>query len=695
MRYNPSDAKKNITVALAGNPNVGKSTVFNALTGLRQHTGNWPGKTVASASGTYFRKGVKYTVIDIPGMYSLMASSAEEEVARDCICFENHDVTVVITDATCLERNLNLVLQILELKSRVIVCVNLLDEAKKKKLKIDLDELSLQLGVPVIGTSARSKKGLEELTEAIYAMASGEKKTFPVKIKYKEYIENAVEAITANIRETGCPSGASRWMALRLLDSHSSVTAQLRSHLGENDFSLLEEKAAAIRSDTDREKLRDDIVDAIVNKAEDIYKKCVIHQDTGYMEKDRRLDRLLTSKATGVPIMLCLICLIFWITVSGANYPSSLLSSLFSSWGEKLSALLISIGVPETVRAALTDGIYKTTTWVIAVMLPPMAIFFPIFTLLEDSGYMPRIAFNLDSFFKSSGASGKQSLTMCMGFGCNACGVTGCRIIDTPRERMVALLTNSLVPCNGRFPSLIAIITMFFTGAITVSLVRSVTSALILTAVILLSVAVTLLASKLLSLTLLKGKASAFALELPPYRRPQIGKVIVRSIFDRTLFVLGRAVAVAAPAGLILWLTANIYVSEKSVLLHITDFLDPAAQLIGLDGVILTAFIFGFPANEIVLPIAVMCYAATGSISEAGDLSALYSILSDNGWTCTTAICTMLFSLFHFPCSTTLLTIKKETGSLGWTVFAALFPTAIGVFLCFIVSSVSLFLGSL
>ena len=681
-------------IAIAGNPNVGKSTVFNALTGARQHTGNWPGKTVTNAQGTHSYKDKNFILVDIPGTYSIMANSVEEEVARDFICFGNPDSVVVVADATCLERNLNLVLQILEITQNVIVCVNLLDEARKKKISIDLDELSIQLGVPVVGTSARSKKGLDSLSEEIYNVSHGIKETFYIKTEYDEIIEECISILEPTVQDIVKDKLNARWVSTKLLDIDNDLSDSLNSYLGFNilenpeiESKLDEVKNILNENNIDRELIRDRIVSKIVKKSELIYKSCIHLENESYNERDRKIDKILTSKLTGIPIMIAMLGIILWITIVGANYPSELLSTFLFWIEEQLHILFSNINAPGWLDSMLISGVYRTLAWVVSVMLPPMAIFFPLFTLLEDSGYLPRVAFNMDKFFKKACAHGKQSLTMCMGFGCNACGVIGCRIIDSPRERLIAILTNNFVPCNGRFPTLIAIITMFFTGLI-ISPFQSVLSALMLTAIIILGILLTLLISKLLSKTLLKGIPSSFALELPPYRRPQIGQVIIRSIFDRTLFVLGRAVVVAAPAGLIIWLMSNIVVGDISLLSHCSNFLDPFAKLIGLDGVILLAFILGFPANEIVIPIIIMSYLCTGSILEFDSLESLKTLLVNNGWTYITAICTMLFSLIHFPCATTILTIKKETKSLKWTFAAFLIPTICGILICFVVANV-------
>ena len=680
-------------IAIAGNPNVGKSTVFNALTGAHQHTGNWPGKTVTNAQGTYTYKDKNFILVDIPGTYSIMANSVEEEVARDFICFGNPDSVVVVTDATCLERNLNLVLQILEITQNVVVCVNLLDEAKKKKISIDLDELSIQLGVPVVGTSARSKKGLDMLSEEIYNVSHGLKETFYIKTEYDEIIEKCISILEPTVQDLVPDKLNSRWISTKLLDIDEDLSNSLNSYLGfdilansEIETKLNEINDILNENNIDKELVRDRIVSKIVKKSELIYNSCIHLENESYNERDRKIDKILTSKLTGIPIMIAMLGVILWITIVGANYPSDVLSTFLFWIEDQLHILFSNINAPSWLDSMLISGVYRTLAWVVSVMLPPMAIFFPLFTLLEDSGYLPRVAFNMDKFFKKACAHGKQSLTMCMGFGCNACGVIGCRIIDSPRERLIAILTNNFVPCNGRFPTLIAIITMFFTGLM-VSPFQSVLSALILTSIIIFGIVLTLLISKLLSKTLLKGIPSSFALELPPYRRPQIGHVIIRSIFDRTLFVLARAVVVAAPAGLIIWLMSNIIIGDASLFNHCSNFLDPFAKLIGLDGVILLAFILGFPANEIVIPIIIMSYLSTGSILEFDNLESLKTLLVNNGWTYITAICTMLFSLIHFPCATTILTIKKETKSIKWTFAAFLIPTICGIIVCFIVSN--------
>ena len=604
------------TVALAGNPNVGKSTVFNALTGSRQHTGNWSGKTVACAERRL--RGGGLTLTDLPGTYSLRAHSEEERAAREFLVSGQACAVVLVADAGCLERSLILALQVLEVQKNAILCLNLMDEAAKKGIEIDVAALERELGIPVIPCAARQGKGLHELEAAIRRAAAGENETHPTAIRYPAMDEDLTE------------------------------------------------------------EQRDDIATAAAAlRAEEIALTCV-RQPECACARDDRADDVILSRRFGVPLMLLLLAGVFYITLFGANVPSEWLSTHLLALGTPFAGALAKLGLPPFFVSMLTDGLWCVLATVVSVMLPPMAIFFPLFTLLEDAGYLPRVAFQLDHAFQCARASGKQSLTMCMGFGCNACGVSGCRIIDSPRERLIAILTNSFAPCNGRFPLLIFLCSVFFAGS-------AAGGALLLTGVIAASVGLTLLVSRILSATVLRGEAVSFALELPPYRMPQIGRVIVRSVRDRTLFVLARAAAVAAPAGVLIWILANVQIGNTAILSHITAFLDPAARVFGIDGVILLAFILGFPANELVMPLIVMGYLSSGTTASGVDFASFRALLLANGWTVQTALCTLVLTVAHAPCSTTCLTILRETRSAKWTLAAVLIPAGIGLALCILI----------
>ena len=682
-------------IAIAGNPNVGKSTLFNNLTGMNQHTGNWPGKTVTNAQGYCKTREHSYVLVDIPGTYSLMAHSTEEEVARNFICFGGSDGVVVVCDATCLERNLNLVLQTMEISDRVLVCVNLMDEAARKNITIDLKGLSEKLGVPVAGTIARKKQSLDQLMKQLDGLVEGTQTASPYQVEYSPIIEQAIAMAEPAVKGRVEGKVNSRWLTLKLLDSDPSLMKELREYLDEDilevpeiSLALSQAREHLAKYGITNEILKDRIVAALVASAEKICRDTVQFHKNGYNEGDRKLDKILTSRFTGYPVMIGMLAVVFWLTITGANYPSQMLADALFRLQDQLTKAFMAVGAPPWLHGLLILGVYRVLAWVVSVMLPPMAIFFPLFTLLEDSGYLPRIAYNLDKPFKSCHACGKQALTMCMGLGCNAAGIVGCRIIDSPRERLIAMITNNFVPCNGRFPTLIAIISMFFVG-VSGGAFDSMLSALLLTLFIVLGVCMTFAVSKVLSMTVLKGIPSSFTLELPPYRRPQIGKVIVRSVFDRTLFVLGRAIAVAAPAGLLIWIMANVQLDGITLLAHFSGFLDPFARLLGMDGVILMAFILGLPANEIVIPIIIMAYMAQGSLLEFDSLAQLRDLLVNNGWTWITAVSTMLFSLMHWPCTTTLLTIRKESGSLKWTAMSFLVPTVCGIVLCFAFATVA------
>lgn len=779
-----------IVVALAGNPNVGKSTLFNLLTGLKQHTGNWPGKTVGSAWGRCVVDGQRFLLADTPGAYSLIARSAEEAAARDAISFGGADVAAIVCDATCLERGLNLALQVIEACPRAVVCLNLMDEARRQGIRIDLAALARMLGVRVTACTARSGEGVRELLCAVRAAAR--EPAAPPPVRYAPALEKACETIAAALDGSAGPSA--RFTALRLLEADAETTARLEAALGmrvcelplpaalrarlaiakgdaagagrlpaftgaaiRGERPLLRETppartssaaasrarqgssdvpagavgparrpcgpaalfAAAGRADglsqrhpcaapfaasntgepfaADKSEdgklpdapgcvdalfpglpspdgVREEIVSAVYRRAEAIVAACV-RRGPDARARQTRIDRLLTGRLTALPGMLLLLALVLYLTVEGANVPSAFLSTLFARMESALSSALRAAKAAPWLVSALCEGVLRVLGWVVAVMLPPMAIFFPLFTLLEDLGYLPRVAFNLDRCFKRCRACGKQALTMCMGLGCNAVGVVGCRIIDSPRERLIAILTNAFMPCNGRFPLLIALVSLFLAPS-------GPMAALMLAGLIVLAVCITLAACRALSATLLRGMPSAFTLELPPLRRPQVGRVIVRSILDRTLHVLSRAVVVAAPAGLVIWALANIEAHGASLLTHGVRFLDPFARVLGLDGAILMAFVLAFPANEIVLPLAMMAYLSAGTLAQPESAQALGALFRAQGWTWLTALNTILFSMMHWPCSTTVLTIARETRSVKWTLTAVLLPTACGMTIC-------------
>lgn len=592
-----------LSIALLGNPNVGKSTLFNLLTGLNQHTGNWPGKTVGSACGVFKYKNSVYNVVDLPGTYSLRGYSKEEVIASDFLLNNTCDIVIVVIDGTSLLKGINLVLDTVTKVDNVIVCVNLIDEAQRNGIVIDYDKLEVFLGVPVIPISARKKIGIKKLKDFIISFTGNKK----------------------------------------------------REIIG--TYSL----------------------------AKDIYNACV--SNNCYDPTTIKIDKVVTSRRYGILIMLLLLGIILWITIIGANYISDYLSKFLFYILSCFNSFLNFIGLNETIIDFIINGIFKTVFWVVSVMLPPMAIFFPLFSLLEDSGYLPRIAFNLDKAFNKCGSQGRQVLTMCMGYGCNACGVMGCRIIKEKKQRLIAIITNCFSPCNGRFPTLIAMISIFITYGIGNRFVNSLVSSLMLLVFIVISVIMTFIVSKILSCTILKSKDATFVIEMPPYRRPEVLKTIVRSVIDRTLFVLIRAICVSIPAGIIIWICSNVYIGGVSILSICSNFLEPFGSFIGLDGVIVLAFILGLPANEIVIPIIIMAYLCTGNITGYTSLNELRDILISNGWTIVTALCFIFFTMFHFPCGTTIVTIKKETNSLLWTIISIIIPTLVGIVCCFILSN--------
>lgn len=713
----------NFVVALAGNPNTGKSTVFNALTGLRQHTGNWPGKTVVRAEGGFEFAGQRFKLVDLPGTYSLMAGSPDEVVARDFLLFGEPDVTVVVVDASRLERNLNLALQVLEITDRVVVCLNLMDEAKRHGLEVDERRLARDLGVPVVATSARFGHGLPELLQAIEEVATGKVVCRPHRLRPSSRdLQAALGALTTLLSATHPAMPNAHWVAMRLLDGDEAIATALREgELGSVDGAAADPNKPAAPPDVTAvlhgaaiwrgqvgQHFHERIVEAIYAEAARLADRAVTRPDgPRRFDLDRAIDRVVTSRRWGFPLMILMFMGVFWLTISGANVPSRMLAELLiDTCYPALRGLAESLGFPWWLRGLLVDGIYLSTAWVVSVMLPPMAIFFPLFTLLEDLGYLPRVAFNLDGFFKKAEAHGKQSMTMMMGFGCNAAGVVATRIIDSPRERLLAILTNNFSLCNGRWPTQILIASLFI-GALAPggasSPLAGVIAALAVVAVAGLGMVVTFLSTWGLSRTVLKGVPSVFSLELPPYRPPRLLRTIYTSLIERTLIVLWRAVVFAAPAGALIWLSANVIIGGNSVAAHAVDFLNPFGLLFGLNGVILLAYVLAIPANEIVIPTVLMLTVlVTGAIGVGPGAGVMFEMDSDadllrllqaGGWTLLTAVNLMLFSLLHNPCSTTIYTIYKETRSAKWTAVAVLLPLILGFTVTFLVARLATLFG--
>tara|TARA_B110000014_G_scaffold107355_1_gene73646 strand:- start:1223 stop:3439 length:2217 start_codon:yes stop_codon:yes gene_type:complete len=710
LGLNPN--KWDILIALAGNPNVGKSTVFNALTGLRQHTGNWPGKTIVRAEGAFAHRNKRIKLVDLPGTYSLQAGSVDEEVAREFILFGRPDVTVVVVDATRLERNLNLALQILDITNRVVVYLNLTDEARRHGIGIDAKRLEQQLGVPVISGAARSNIGINELLEAACDVATGSVQTTPYRIALQEQtVEQAVASLTTEVEKTfrGLPN--SRWVAQRLLTADDAVIDAVRSgELGrigddtvpENAVERSEDQRSNVLDQAQRLRwelpsdFQDKMTERTFQAAQQIGEASQVRGlKKASFDMDWALDRLLTNRWIGFPIMLLILAAVFWTTIEGANVPSAMLASLLiDTIHPLLRTFGESIGLPWWANGFLFDGVYLATAWVVAVMLPPMAIFFPLFTLLEDFGYLPRVAFNLDSLFRRAGAHGKQALTMCMGFGCNAAGVVATRIIDSPRERLIAIITNNFSLCNGRWPTQILIATIFI-GALAPAHLAGLASASAVVGIALLGVGTMFVSSWLLSHTVLRGQATSFSLELPPYRPPRVLQTLYTSIIDRTLIVLWRAVVFAVPAGAVIWLSSNVTLGSLSIAEHAVAWLNPLGLFLGLNGVILVAYIIAIPANEIVIPTILMLTvltdqltggAGTGVMFELDSATATSDLLRGSGWTLLTGVNLMLFSLLHNPCSTTIYTIFMETRSARWTMLATVLPLVMGFTVCFVVA---------
>lgn len=671
-------------ILLVGNPNVGKSTIFNALTGLKQHTGNWTGKTVSAVSGIMKNKDSSYTITDTPGTYALLSNSPEEEVTIETLYQNPNALTLVIADATCLCRNLLLLFQVMQAANHVALCVNLMDEAEKKGIHLNLNRLEENLGIPVIAMTARKQKNMGRLKN--FLCSNLENKPTVKKITYTQEIENATKNIVQMIQNVHCPIQSPEFIAQKFL-LHPQLAKKLLREVNFSDKYIeeiyqiaLQEKRNLLQKGLSVIDLQDNYMETWRRMAEAATIAAVTKHSENIQPYQKKIDRILTSKILGIPIMLAFLALILWITISAANIPSAYLSKFFNWFHPHFLGMLTALHLPEILISILSDGVYRTLTWVISVMLPPMAIFFPLFTLLEDLGYLPRIAFNLDKYFKKAGTSGKNALTMCMGLGCNAVGVTGCRIISSDTQRLTAILTNTFMPCNGRFGILILLSTLITRSILGKE--NNLLSVLLVILIILVGIAATLAITKLLNRIYFKSENPTFILELPPYRKPQILKTLYHSLVDRTLTILGRAITVSAPAGAILWILSAMQIGEIPLLQYLGDFLDPLGHILGLDGFILLAFFLALPANEIVLPILLMCYLSANSMIEISDVNLLSDILCQQGWTILTAVNMMLFSLLHFPCGTTLYTIYKETHSIRWTVLSFVIPILTACMVC-------------
>jgi len=695
-------------VALAGNPNTGKSTVFNVLTGLHQHVGNWPGKTVARAEGSFTYLGKRYKLIDLPGTYSLLSTATDEEIARNFLLFGHPEVVVVVVDSTVLERNLNLVLQVLEISNRVVVCLNLVDEAARKGIEIDAKQLSLDLGVPVVPTVANIGKGLNDLVKVIAGIASGKIPTSPRRFALKAEIRIALDEVTPNVEKVVGDLPNIRWITMRLLEGDARIYETLEN--GElASLARLKQDVSVAETPTDTElkelsnrvqivvsQIRDSVhyhlASSIYADAEVIASKAISKAEQSKSDRDAKIDRILTSRIVGFPIMIALLMGVFWITIEGANIPSQLLAEVLFWLEDHFTSLFLWFGAPEWLEGLLIHGTYRGIAYVVSVMLPPMAIFFPLFTLLEDVGYLPRVAFNIDRFFMWAGAHGKQGITMAMGFGCNVAGVVSCRSIGSPRERLIAILTNSFVPCNGRWPTLILMATVFVSSAFPPA-ISSVVASFAMVGITLIGILTTFIVSALLSRTILKGERSFFILEMPSYRRPQVLRVLYSSLIDRTIKVLYRAIVWAAPAGTVIWILGNTYVGGETLMAYISGILSPIGVLIGLNGMILLAYIVALPANEIVIPTIIMGYTGASMMTELESMAELHALFTIQGFTIITAISLMLFSVLHYPCATTTHTIWKETKSIKWTLLSNLIPLAVAFLVCFIFTQSAHILG--
>lgn len=645
----------NKKILLCGNPNVGKSSIFNALTHSHEHTGNWTGKTVELASKKII--GTDYTLVDLPGIYSLSSLSEEEVIAKNTMLFDDYEKIIYVVDACNLEKNLNLFFQILQINRNIILCINMIDELDNKNIKLDIDKLSKLLEVKIIKCSTYKNIGIKELKEAI-----NENVYCTYNYYYSGEIENNIKDIS-NLLENGFKN---RYISLSVLSRDKRLISDIKEKYG---IDLYNKDINNYLKNINSEEISD-YVSIKINTL------CRIISNEVYKRNNKEkslLDKLFSNKISTVLIMILIMFGIFFITIVLANYPSELLGMLFTKIENILYNFCLKINIPSIIYEPLIFGIYRVVTFIISVMFPPLVIFFTLFTYAEESGILPRIAFNFDKVCKISGCHGKQCLTMCSGFGCNACAVVGARIIDSKRDKIIAILTNSFIPCNGRFPMIIAIITMFLARSENKLLVS-----LYLCLFVLFAVIMSFLTSFILSKTILKGYPGFFVLEIPEYKKVKLSKILKNSFVYKSLSILKKAVIVSIPAGLIIWIFTNTIINGNSLFNIISNFINPFAKLIGLDGVILLSFMLALPANEIVLPIIIMGYLGKSNVSLLSDYTSIKSVLVNNGWNIVTAVSTIIFSIMHFPCGTTLSTIKSEIGS-KWMIYAFLIPLVSGI----------------
>ena len=647
-------------VCLIGNPNVGKSSVFNALTHQSQHTGNWTGKTVSNAIGEFCYKNTVWEVIDLPGTYSLVGESEEEKIASKFIQEKNYDVAIILADATNLERSIKILFEVLSVTKKVILGINLIDEADKRNIKINYPLLQRRLNIPVIPMSIKENIGLKELVDAM----NQSEFTNIYQMSYSKIFHQYFE-----------------WMQGVTLEKCKEVDYLLA--LNDFDYAkeiIIDENNLKLFGYWQKRINKIQIMNNILDNCNQVMENVVYRDEEIEKKEDMFWNKLLTNKITSFFCMIILLFVVLWITIFFSNYPSELLFQFFQYF-EPFFLNIFSF-LPVFIRDMLIYGGYRTLYWVTSVMLPPMMIFFPLFSLLEDYGFLPRIAFNVDKPFSKCGSCGKQGLTMCMGLGCNAVGVTGTRIMENKKMRILSILTNVFMPCNGRFPAMITLIHIFLVSDTDFG--SSILSAFILLGFILLGILLTFMITYLLNKTILKNEETIFIMELPSFRKPKIIKSCLFAWKEKALSVLKRAVVVSFPAGIIIYLLANIYISNLSIMEHIILLIDPFGRLVGLDGTILFSFLLGMPANEIVLPVLLLGYKGSGVIAEYASIDVLKQILIMNHWNVITGINFLILMLCHFPCATTLLTIKKETNSWFYTSLAFIIPTITGLFLCFL-----------